>query len=98
MDLLLKIFPQNLGNNCDQDVDDFLISCNKILDKYAPRKKRYVRGNHSPFMNKNLSKAIMLRKKLRNIFLKNRAEENKDRYTKQRNLCVTLLPKSKRIF
>ena len=95
-DSLQKIFPPNLGNSCDQDVDDFLISCNKILDQYAPRKKKYVRGNHSPFMNKNLSKAIMLRTKLRNIFLKNRTEENKNRYTKQRNLCVTLLRKSKR--
>ena len=48
------------------------------------------------FMNKNLSKAIMLRTKLRNIFYKNRTEENKYRYTKQRNLCVTLLRKIKR--
>ena len=54
-----------------------------------------VRGNHSPFLNKNLSKAIMLRTKLRNIFLQNRTEENKFRYTKQRNLCITLLRKSK---
>ena len=45
-DLLQKIFPQNLENSCDQDVDDFLISCNKILDQYAPCKKKYVRGNH----------------------------------------------------
>ena len=42
-DSLQKIFPQNLGNSCDQDVDDFLISCNKILDQYAPGKKEYVR-------------------------------------------------------
>ena len=55
-----------------------------------------MRGNHLLFMNKNLSKAIMLRTKLWNIFLKNRTEENKNRYTKQRNLCVTLLRKSKR--
>ena len=47
-------------------------------------------------MNKNFSKAIMLKIKLRNIFLKNRTEENKDRYTKKRNLCVTLLRKNKR--
>ena len=91
-----KIFLQNLRNCCDQTVDDFLISCNKIPDQYAPRKKKYVRGSHSPFMNKNLSKAIMLITKLRNIFLKNRTEENRNRYTKQRNLCVTLLRKSKR--
>ena len=47
-------------------------------------------------MNKNLPKAIMLGTKLRNIFLKNRTEEIKNRYTKQRNLCVTLLRKTKR--
>ena len=68
-DSLQKI-SQNLGNSCDQDVDDFLISCYKTLDQYAPRKKKYARGNHSPFINKNLSKTIMLRTKLRNIFLK----------------------------
>ena len=90
-DSLQKIFPQNLGNSCDQDVNDFLTSCNKILDQYAPCKKKYVRGNHSPFMNKNWSKPIMLRTKLRNIFLKNTTEENNDRYSEQKNLCVTLL-------
>ena len=45
-DSLQKIFHQNLENNCDQDVEDFLISCNKILDQHAPHKKKYVRGNH----------------------------------------------------
>ena len=61
-----------------------------------PQKKKYVRGNQSPFMNKKLSKAIMQRSKLRNLFLKKRTEENRNNYVKQRNLCVTLLRKSKR--
>ena len=47
-------------------------------------------------MDKNLSKAIMLRTKLRNLFLKNRTEENKGRYAMQRNLRVTLSRKSYR--
>ena len=47
-------------------------------------------------MNKSLSKAIMLRSKFRNIFLKNRTEENRRNYSKQRNLCVALLCKSNR--
>ena len=85
-----------MESSCDQDVDDFLIFCNKILDQYVRRKEKYVRGNHSPFINKNLAKAIMLRTKLRNIFLKNRTDGNKNRYTKQKNFCVTLLRKSKR--
>ena len=34
-----------------------------MLDKQLPKKKKYVSGNQSPFINKNLSKAIMLRAK-----------------------------------
>ena len=47
-------------------------------------------------MNKTLSKAIMLRTLLRNKFLKNRSNENKTNYVKQRNRCVSLLRKTKR--
>ena len=47
-------------------------------------------------MNKTLSKAIMLRTNLRNKFLKNRSNENKTNYVKQRNHCVSLLRKTKR--
>ena len=65
-------------------------------EPYVPRKKKHVRFNYSPFMN-NFSKVIILRTKLRNIFLKNRTEKNKGRYTKQRNVCVKLLQKSKNI-
>ena len=38
----------------------------------------------------------MVRSKLRNVFLKNKTEENRSNYSKQRNLCITLLRKSKR--
>ena len=47
-------------------------------------------------MNKTLPKAITLRTKMKNIFLKYRSEENKDNYRKERNICVQLLRKSKR--
>ena len=72
-------------------------TCSKNL-KHASRKKKYVRGNQSPLMNKTLSKAIMQRSKLRNLFLIKRTAENKNNYVKQRNLCVKLLRKSKREF
>ena len=93
---LQKAISQNLGVGCDEIQESFASSCNKILDNHAPLKKKYVRGNRSPFMNKSFSKAIMVRTTLRNIFVKNRSEENKINYNKQRNLCVTLLGKSKR--
>ena len=69
---LQEIFPQNSVNCCDKYVDKFLLSSSKNLDRYAPHKKKYVKGNHSSFMNKNLSNAMMLRTKLRKFFLKNR--------------------------
>ena len=47
-------------------------------------------------MNETLTKTIMHRSKLRNIFLKNRTEQNRKNYAKQRNLCVTLLRKNMR--
>ena len=47
-------------------------------------------------MNKTLSKAIMLRTKLSNKFLKYRSNENKTSYVKQQNHCVSLLRKTRR--
>ena len=94
--MLQKAISQNLGVGCDGIYESFASSCNEILDNHAPLKKKYVRGNHSPFMNKSLSKAIMIRTRLRNSFLKNRSEENKISYNKQSKLCVTLLRKIKR--
>ena len=38
----------------------------------------------------------MKRSRLRNNFLKNKTEQNKTLYTKQRNYCVSLLKKSKK--
>ena len=39
-------------------------------------KRKHKRENHSPFMNKALSIAVMLRTKLRNTFLKKRSDKN----------------------
>ena len=49
-----------------------------------------------PLFKKESSKAIMTRTKLRNIFLQKRSEENRIRYTKQRNFFVSLLRKTKK--
>ena len=48
------------------------------------------------FFNKELSKALMIRIKLRNIFLQNRSEENRICRTKQRNFCIFVLRKTKK--
>ena len=67
-----------------------------IFEKHAPLKNKCLRANHSKFVTKELSKAIMPRSKLRKMFLKDRAEESRSKYKKQRNVCVYLLKKAKK--
>ena len=49
-------------------------------------------------MNKPLSKAIMVRTRLRNKFLKSKTSESREAYKKHRNYCVSLLRETKRHF
>ena len=68
------------------------------LDKHAPLKKRYVRANQSPFMNKKLSKEIMKKSRLRNKFLNTKSDIDRKAYNKQRNYVVSLLRNEKKNF
>ena len=69
-----------------------------IFNKHAPLKRRYVRANQAPFMNKKLSKEIMTRSRLRNKFLKTKTDANRKAYNKQRNYCVSLFRREKKSF
>ena len=71
--------------------DQFLLMFESVLDKHAPVKRRKVRGNQMPFMNKPLRQAIMRRSKLRNLCHKSRKSSDWDNYRKQRNYCVKFL-------
>ena len=64
-------------------LEKFLQICIKTLDKMAPIKKKYVRGNNMPFFNKELSGSHKKRTQLRNRFLKKRSNQNKKPYSKQ---------------
>ena len=70
----------------------------KTLNNHAPMKTKYIRANNSPFMNNELSKAIMVRSKLTNKFLKLKTIETRNAYKKQGNYCVSLLRKIKKNF
>ena len=43
------------------DLNKFITVCIDTLNNHVPSKKKYIRGNHLPFMNKELSKEIMHR-------------------------------------
>ena len=61
----------------DQQNDPFKIlknSVNITLDKHAPLRKTYVTANQSPFINKELSKEVMKRSRLRNKLLNKRCD------------------------
>ena len=76
-------------------IDAFSEICTDVLGKHVPQRKQYLRSKHKPFMNNGISKAIMTRTRLRNHFLKNRSNRNRDLFHKQRNFCLSLLRKSK---
>ena len=56
--------------NNDPGYEKFCDMSIKLLNKHAPIKMKYKRGNHMPFITKDLSKAIMSRWKLRNNYFK----------------------------
>ena len=68
------------------------------LNNHAPVKIKYIRANNFPFMNNELPKAIMVRSRLRNKYLKLKTIESKDAYKRQRNYCVSLLRKIEKNF
>ena len=66
----------------------------EAIDKHAPLKKKLVRGNQAPFMNRDFQKAIYTRTRLKNKYWRDPSSENKLAYKKQRNLCVSIRRKS----
>ena len=90
-DLLSTLVMKNI--NLNDGLQNVIDIC---MNKFAPRKKKYSRGNNMPFMNKSLSRAHMKRTRLSNCYLKKRFEQNRLSYVKQRNYCVSVLRKTKK--
>ena len=75
---------------------NFCKICTETLNKHASRKRKTISGNQGPFINKQISKALMKRTELCNKFFKHKTDESRQAFVKQRNYCVSLLRKSKR--
>ena len=79
-----------LSNENIEHFEHFQAVFEKVLDRHAPKKINRVRGNHKPYITKEIRKAIMLRS-----FYKNKLRKTKDPYwstlyKRQRNLVVSL--------
>ena len=61
-----------------------------ISDKHVPIKREFINASESPFITKELHKAIMKKSKLRNKFLKSKTFFNRKVYTLKRKFCIKL--------
>ena len=82
--------------NNNDGLESFCKITMDTLNKVAPVKRKYARGNQMPFMTKELSKEIMARSRLKNKYLTDKTVENRLLYTKQINKCVALLKNTKK--
>ena len=78
------------------EFDQFKTALDKAFQRHASIKKRYVRANQAPFINKNLNKETMRRSRLRNKFLNTKSDIERKAYNKQRSLCVSLIRSEKK--
>ena len=90
---IIQMTPEN--NNFE--FDRFKTGLDEANQRHAPTKRRYVRKNHTPFINKKINKEIMKRSHLRNKFFDIKSDIDIDRkaHNKQSNLCVSLIRSEK---
>ena len=68
------------------------------MNKHAPAKTKFLRGNNQPHVTKELRKAIMIRSRLKNRANKTKSASDMALYRRQRNFVVALNKKTKRSF
>ena len=88
-----KSFQKDLTSaprNCNEDYENYEQRFIRVLNTHAPKKVKILRGNHKPHYNKNHTKAIMKRSKLKNKAKKSKNPVDIANYKKQRNLVVSL--------
>ena len=71
---------------------------NDIFNHHEPLRQKQVRGNHSPFMPKDLSKEIMNKSKVKNKYLNWPSRENSISYKRTKNKSNSLTKQAKRDF
>ena len=59
----------------------------EVLNYHVTLKQKSVRGNHAPFMTRELSKAIMTKSKAKNSYVKWSSRDNFVAYKKAKNKC-----------
>ena len=88
---LIKI---DINNSELKEFNEFFL---KVLDKHAPRKEKYIRANNSSLIT--LTQKLFGKKLCTDLgFATHFAKQRKTAYNRQRNICVSLLRKTKRVY
>ena len=80
----------------NENINIFRNVCTEVLEKHAPEKQTYIRGNRANFIDSKLNHAITLRSELPNKFLKSGSNKDREAHKKQRNLYLSLLRQNKK--
>ena len=70
----------------------------EVLDKHAPKKRKFLRDNHKPHVNKTLRSTIMQSTQLKIKAMKPRSKNDVIEYKRQHNLVVKLKKRCKKRF
>ena len=97
-DLDSRLLQEELYRNCEEPYKKLTEIFNDILNHHGPLKQKQVRGNYTPFLTKDLSKAMMNKSKAKNKYLNCPSKENFISYKKSKNKCNSLTKKAKRDF
>ena len=93
----IEQIPLNEINRFESKFTGFTTLFQSIVDRHAPIKKKIIRGNNKPFMNKELSKAIKNKSRIRNRYNKWKSRENYLEYQKSKKLCKFLAFKAEKL-
>ena len=86
------------SNNPDEKYRFIKENFIKIGERHLLFKKKSIRGNQAPVINKELIEEIYNRSRLKNILFKYPIRENKVNYKKQRNRYVSLKKKTIKLY
>ena len=92
-DLQNKTFSKS-ANDPNVNYKSITENFSETIDKHAPLKRKFIRGSHAPFMNRDFQKARYTRTRLKNKRWRDLSRENELAYKKQRNPCVSIRRKS----
>lgn len=95
----LEVFQRDLmtvfSSGCN-DYDTFENMFLSTLNLHAPFKRKIIRGNHAPYINRQLRKAMMKRNELQTKYYRSKANQDFETFKRQRNYVSRLYKRVKK--